>query len=347
MYINDIYDFIQLRQYLIVGLFLLLISACDNPNDLTTSQKESINLTHSVRLGISHTPPSWLTHIAEHNGYFKEQGLNVIYTSFPSGKRALNGMFRGEVDIAVTAEGPIVFNSLERQDFSIIATIGTSSNDNVIAARKDRGIQTPNDLKGKTVAIQSASAAHFYLHLFLLKYKLSEKDIIQSFLKVEHLPLALASGEADAISTREPYLSEAVTMLGANAIVFETPGLYLKSYELAAFNTYIKDNPEVLYKLINALLLAEQFVKNNKDQAVAIFASKFGLSKERVTATLKYLDLSVVLDQSLILKLEDEARWATQNKLTDGQVVPNYLEYIHIDALNKTNPELMTIVGID
>lgn len=336
----------KLNVIIFVGLFFLLMSACDQSNKSISGTKVG-NTIHSVRLGTTQTPPSWLMLIAEHNGYFEKQGLNVIITSFKSGKRALKGMFEDKVDISATADVPIVFNSLARQDFSIISNIGVSSNDNVIVARKDRGIQSQSDLKGKTIATQNASSAHFYLHLFLLSNKLSDKDIKQLFMKVEKLPQALVSAEVDAIATREPYFSEAVEKLGSNAIVFETPGLYLKSFGLVAFNSYIKNNPEIIYKIVNALLLAEQFVKDNNNQAIEILSLKLGITKDRVATTFQYLDLRVTLGQSLILRLEDEARWVTRNKLTDILVIPNYLDFIHAGALVKANPEAMTIIGIE
>ena len=42
--------------------------------------------------------------------------------------------------------------------------------------------------------------------------------------------------------------------------------------------------------------------------------------------------LLVVPDQAILTILENEARWAIRNKLTDGKKVPNYLNFIYLDT---------------
>ena len=53
---------------------------------------------------------------------------------------------------------------------------------------------------------------------------------------------------------------------------------------------------------------------------------------------------SVTLDQSLLLTLEDETRWAIKNKLTGRTNIPNYLYHIYLDALHAVTPEAVTII---
>ena len=50
-------------------------------------------------------------------------------------------------------------------------------------------------------------------------------------------------------------------------------------------------------------------------------------------------------DQSILVALEDEARWTTENKLTEAARVPNYFDYFHTKALLAVKPEVVTIVG--
>jgi hypothetical protein len=40
-----------------------------------------------------------------------------------------------------------------------------------------------------------------------------------------------------------------------------------------------------------------------------------------------------------------EARWAIRNRLTDASKVPNYLGYVHIDAMKAVKPEAVQIAG--
>ena len=53
---------------------------------------------------------------------------------------------------------------------------------------------------------------------------------------------------------------------------------------------------------------------------------------------------TLFLDQALIVSLEDQARWAIKNELTDATGVPNYLNYIYLDTLEAVKPKSMNII---
>ncbi len=51
-----------------------------------------------------------------------------------------------------------------------------------------------------------------------------------------------------------------------------------------------------------------------------------------------------VYAEAMLILFEDQARWRIKNKLTDATEVPNYLNYIYIDALHEVKPEACTII---
>jgi hypothetical protein len=55
-------------------------------------------------------------------------------------------------------------------------------------------------------------------------------------------------------------------------------------------------------------------------------------------------DLSLTLDQSLVLAMEDEARWMIENNLTADKQVPNFLDFIHEEALEAIKPQAVNII---
>ena len=77
--------------------------------------------------------------------------------------------------------------------------------------------------------------------------------------------------------------------------------------------------------------------------AVDIVSGRLGLDKAFVASVWGNYQFGLFLDQTIIQTLEDEARWAIQNKLTDKPVVPNYFDYISVDALRKAAPEKVQI----
>ncbi len=296
-----------------------------------------------ITIGVEQSPLLALVMIAEDQAFFSKQGVDVKIKFYASGKLALSGMFSEEVDLATPAETPFVFSSFERMDFSVVATLGSSDNETKIVARKDREIQKPGDLRGKRIATQKASAVHFFLHSFLTKHGLSERDIKLSFKHPDELVPALANGEIDAFSMREPYVSRAKKLL-KDIVVFGEPGLCRMTRNLVAFNTFIKDRPQAVKSVLQALIKSEEFVKKYPERAQRIVSNKTGIKESDIAGHWPDLRFEVSLEQSLLTSLENEARWVIRNKWTDRKKIPNYLNFIYLNALEGVKPKGVSII---
>ena len=65
----------------------------------------------------------------------------------------------------------------------------------------------------------------------------------------------------------------------------------------------------------------------------------------RVSTSWGDFQFKLFLDQPMLVSLEDEARWAMVNRLTDTMKVPDYLDYLYTDALKAVKPDAVTIAG--
>jgi len=299
----------------------------------------------TVRLAIPLQPSSALALIAHKKGYFSKEGLKVIVKNYPSGKRALHeGLIAQEVDVAFTADVPFVLESFRSGTYQLVATTGVSDSIQRIIARKDSGITTPSDLKGKRAATQRGSAVHYFLYLFLLHTGMNSDDIILSFKKAEELPLALAEAHIDAFSMREPYIEQAKNLLGEEAVIFKRPGTYL-SYEcFIASGQYIDAHPEVIRRIVRALILAEDFSREHASASQEIVSEALGVSSASLDAFWAAFAPVVSLGQDVFVGFEDIARWAIAEEIVAADSVPNYLEFIHCQALEEIKPEAVTFI---
>ena len=325
----------------VLGIFVLAVGGYVWLGHKQTTPRDRITI------AIPGEPLNALLVIATDLGLFSRAGIDITVKeeySSGTGSRALEGMLAGDVNMVTVADTAIVFKSFERHDFAIVASHGSSGNDPRIIARNDKGIKKLSDLRGKRIGTPKGTTMHFFLHVLLTKNGLSEKDVTISFKKIEELPAALAGREFDAISVREPHSSEAAKLLRGNAVVFAEPGLYVKTLNIVALNIFIKENPEAIKKLLRALMQAEESARNQPSQAKKIVSSRLKLSDSEIAALWPDLDLRVSLDQRLLLSLEDEARWAIKNKLTDKTQIPNYLNFIYPAALEAIKPEAVTII---
>jgi len=114
-----------------------------------------------VTFGSSTTHKNAAILVAENKGYFKEEGIDLEIRKFASGKASFLAMLRGEgVDILAVADTPIVLESFDREDFYIVAGMYTSYDDKVLA-RKDKGINSVADLRGKKVGLTKEQMLNF------------------------------------------------------------------------------------------------------------------------------------------------------------------------------------------
>lgn len=304
-----------------------------------TGSVEKIRI--GVELGLLPAP----VRIAEHNGYFKEQGIDLAITDFSSGRAALSAMLtEGNLDMATVAQTPIVLNSFDRNDYQIIAGMVSSSNDVKILARKDRNINTPADLKGKKVGMTRGSTGHYFLSLFLAQHSLSLDDIVTVDIAATALPEAINEGTVDAIATWEPNLYRASQLLGDNALILESRGTYREDFYFAVFKDWAKSNPELLERFLRAIDSAETFIAEHSKESQEIVAERLQIDPLFIASVWDDFSYGLFLDQAILLTFEQQARWMIANKLTDKSTLPNYLDFIYFDALEAVKPEAVTII---
>jgi len=283
-----------------------------------------------------------IPYVAEKQGYFQEQGLEVEFKNFEAGKLAADALFRGEADIATASGTVFVSNSFQYPDLRILGIIAVA-NTNGLIARKDRGINRVKDLRGKTIGVTKKSSGEFTLGELLLFNGIKMQDMEIVDLKPHEIVKSVVSGAIDAGLTWEPNLYETKRRLGDNAIIFKkdiTPLMFL----LLSKEVWLKKYPFIARRFMNALCNAQSYIEKNPDEVKKYMKERFGYNQNYVISTWQDHRFVISLPQQLLLKLEDKAKWRIQNKLTFANKIPNYLDYVYLDALYHVKPESVTII---
>jgi NitT/TauT family transport system substrate-binding protein len=289
-------------------------------------------------------PIGALLYVAFENGYFTNEGLDITFKPHTSGRDSLNSVLEGKADLATTAETPIVHTILAGESTYTIATIGTSETNMAVIARKDRGISTPSDFKGKKFGATSRTNGAFFLHTILILNGISTDDVEIVDLRPEETFDALVESEVDAVSAWNPHLVRLQKELGDKAVSFYGDGIYIWTWNIVARENFVTEKPETILKIVRALIKAGEFIKEKPGESRKIIADSIGMEEGLLNELWDIYDFSVTLEQSLLITLEDESRWAIKNNLTEATEVPNYLNYIYFDALEELNPEAVTII---
>ncbi|RJR30134.1 MAG: hypothetical protein C4576_33905 [Desulfobacteraceae bacterium] len=292
---------------------------------------------------VAHASPVW---IAENKGYFREEGITVEIREFESGRTALRTMLNDEgIDISTAAQTPVISHSFNRSDYAIVGNMVYSDNDVKMLGRRDRGINNPSDLKGKTVGVTGGSSGHFFLALFLAFHQLQMSDVNILDIEATHLPQALVEEKVDAIVTWEPHIHYAKKALGDKALLLPGGNIYREDFYFIAKKDFINGNSEDLKRFLKAIEKSEQFILKNKPEAMEIVARRLNLDREVLKETWDDFQFSLSLDQSILTSLEDESKWALNSGMAEGTTTPNYLHYIYVDALKAVKPEAVSIAG--
>ena len=295
-----------------------------------------------VTLAISPIPHSVLIFIAEEKGYFNDEGLNVKMVKFSTGKDALDAMIADGADFATTADFPLTLAGLSGQETYVVATIGFGDDIKVIA-RKDRGINSIEDLVGKKIATKKGGGGDFFMQkLFEQKNMVLDQSKVIN-LNPPDMPTVLARGDVDAYITWEPHISNGKKLLADNAIVFEPKGIYGETWNVVVNSEFESKNPDIVKKFVSALVKADDFMDNHPLESSSIAQKYSGASEEIVDIVFGSFNIEVLLDKDLTDQMTETARWLVNQGNFKAESIPDYNHMIKTQYLDEISPQSVTI----
>lgn len=298
-----------------------------------------------VTIGVEESLLPAAVWVAESKGFFENEGLDLTVKGFDSGKASLKAMLNDEgVDISAAAPTPTMFNSFAREDFIVFSTFSYAYEDIKVIANQGSGVNNAKDLKGKKIGTLMGSTGQFFAEMFLLYNSISSGDVEMVDYVPQDLPIALKNGQIDAQIIWEPHGTTAMELLGDKAIRLPSSDVYKTTFNFLTMKNFASENPGVLEKFLRAIDEATDFINNNGEESQEITANRLNVEKEDIALHWNDFVFELSLDQSFLTNIEDEARWAVRNNLTDATIIPNYLDYIYTDALEAIKPKAVTII---
>jgi NitT/TauT family transport system substrate-binding protein len=180
--------------------------------------KDYSGAVQQLTIGSTHNEADTLIYIAYEQNFFSVNGLRVTIKDYSSGFASVDGMLKGEVDIATASECVIVENAFKQQ---AVRTIGTISKNytTYLIGRIDRGIRSVFDLEGKKLGIPKGTLAQFQLGRFLDLNGMGRKQISKVNIDVAQSVGVIVNGDVDAVVSWEPYVSRIKEKLGNKLVV--------------------------------------------------------------------------------------------------------------------------------
>jgi NitT/TauT family transport system substrate-binding protein len=237
--------------------------------------------------------------IAERQGYFKAEGLDVEILDFPGGARALQALLGGSVDVVSGAYEHTISQQAKGQNIEALVLQGKNAGIVLgVPKAKAAGYKSAADLKGMKIGVTApGSSTNMFVNNLLAKQGLKPDSV--SIIGVGATAGAVAimkKGELDAIANLDPVITQ-LESDGSIAAVVDTrtakgmQDVYGGAY--AAGSIYVpadfaKKYPNTAQAVVNAMVRALRFIQTSTpDQIVASVPPEYYADKALYKAALE------------------------------------------------------------
>jgi NitT/TauT family transport system substrate-binding protein len=210
--------------------------------------------------------------VAERQGYFKDEGLNVKLSDFAGGAAALRAVVGGSADVVSGAYEHTISLQAKKQYFQAFVAQGRLPQIALgVATPKAANFKSFKDLKGMKIGVSApGSSTHNLVKQLLTKAGLDpNKDVsIIGVGLAAQAVAALKSGQIDAIANVDPVITK-LEQDNAIKVVADTRtlkgtqevwGAPLPSGVLHAAIEYVQKNPNTVQALANAIVRADKWI---------------------------------------------------------------------------------------
>jgi NitT/TauT family transport system substrate-binding protein len=296
----------------------------------------------TLTLGLPPLEQNALIYVADEQGFFAANGLKVVIKDYDSGVTSINGLLKGEVDLAEAAEFPVTRALMEKRPISIIVSNDKFENDYLVG-RHDRGIEDVSELKGKRIGVTLQTINEFYLARFLELNGIDLQEVTPVDLKPAQFVNALAGGEVDALIAWQPYIHQILEQQ-SDIVVWPAQNNQAVYGLLVCDNEWLARHGDTIERFVRSLGQAEDYIVTYPAEAKAIIQERLDYDGDYVASVWPQHHFSLSLDFSLIVAMTDEAHWMIVNNLTAEQQLPDFLDYIYMDALEAVKPDAVNII---
>jgi len=204
-------------------------------------------------------------------------GTRVSWLEFPAGPQLLEALSVGSLEFGLTGDSPPVFAQAAGKDLLYVGAEPPKPDSSALLVLKDSPLRTLADLKGRRIAVQKGSSAHYLLVKAVERAGLQWADIQPVYLAPADARAAFERKSVDAWAIWDPFY--AATELAIQPRVLAT-GRDLassnNSFYLAA-RPFVQAHPQVLRVLFDELSRADRLAQEARKDAIKLIADFSGL----------------------------------------------------------------------
>ena len=271
--------------------------------------------------------------------YFYDQfvpsGYKVEVTPFETPTECKNAVVTKSVDFGAFGIAAAILGAAAGEPVVVIAS--TCNRGMAIIAKKDSGISSIRDLKGKRVAVFPGTTQEVFFLERLRMEGMTIKDVEPVRVSFSEMHISLARGDIDAYVGAEPGPGVSLST-GVGQLVeypYSTP---MGSLNMV-FGTHadlIKEKPELVKVMLGIHQRATDYAAGNKDAMVAMASSKLGQKKEAIESSVPNVELTWKLTATQI----EQSKIYADHMLALKQIkrVPDFATFMDTSFVDSVKP---------
>ena len=246
------------------------------------------------------------------SGALQKQGIKFEEFAVPSGNLTMQQMVARQVDLGTYAGQSFILGA-DRGDLVAVANIEQVGKTVRVMARKDLGLKTVADLKGKKIANQTGSSiATVFVDKIAPSAGLKKGDYQEVRMNVDDMVAALAAKTVDAMVNVEPYNAIAEAD-GIATTIMDYWNVDPMPVLMAATPDFVEKNPDTLVAYLKAWLDVGRDFKENPDNVAEVIygfytGKGYTVSKDAFRQALSKVEVNPGSPADLKKYLEDEAK---------------------------------------
>lgn len=205
-----------------------------------------------------------------------EKNVTVKWTEFPAGPVLLEGLNVGSIDVGTVGEAPPIVAQAAGANLVYVGHEPPSPKTEAIVVPKGSTLRTLADLRGKKIAVNKGSNAHYLLVKALEKAGIGYTDVQVVYLAPADARAAFERGAVDAWSIWDPFLAAAEKQLGARVLADGT-GLVANHQFYLAARPYAEKQADVLAIVLDEIAKVDEWGKAHPVEVAVILARQTGL----------------------------------------------------------------------
>ena len=239
-----------------------------------------------VRIGFLNIAASLPLFIAEENGFFADEGIDIQTYPIATSNQLVDGILANNLDIFVESSAvPVLAAALRLPGALKIFAVSSITRDkpfDTILVRSDALIDDLEDLEGANIGVFPGSTSTNLLRKFLEDSGIDVDDINFVPVPPQTQMAALLQGSISAVHAYEP--TTAIALLTGEARVLHG-SVYAEMLEpnpqgvAVVSSRFAADSPGLAASAIRALERAMDFMTENDSESRAILSSRLNLSE--------------------------------------------------------------------